>query len=115
DLLNFLHLRLPDGTAFEEARATFTIAGPRVVVNRLDLYGNSISLQGKGDMNLDGTDLNLEFYAIWGRIVQWLPPVINKIPPAISSKLLKIKMRGEIGNTACTTEPVPVLVDPVKE
>jgi hypothetical protein len=115
DLLKVPGLRVPDHTAFEEAHATFGIRGSRVLVNRLDLFGNAISLSGKGEMNLDGSDINLDFYAVWGRIVQMLPPVLNKVPPAISKQLLKIQMRGRVGDVRYTNEPVPVLVEPLKE
>jgi hypothetical protein len=115
DLLKFLGLRLPDGTAFEEAHAVFTIHGMRVAISRLDLFGNSISLRGQGEMNLDGSDIQLDFYAVWARVVQWLPPIIKDIPTGISQGLLKIKMRGRINDLRFSREPVPVLVEPLKE
>lgn len=115
DLLKFLGLRLPDGTAFEEAHAVFGIRGTRVLVSRLDLFGNSVSLRGQGEMDLDGTDIKLDFYAVWARIVQYLPPIIRDIPPYLSQHLLKIKMRGSVSNLHFTKEPVPVLVDPLRE
>ncbi|MGE3808035.1 MAG: AsmA-like C-terminal region-containing protein, partial [Gemmataceae bacterium] len=115
DLLKFLGLRLPDGTAFEEAHSDFTIRGNRVIVNRIDLYGNSISLRGQGEMNLDGTDLNLEFYAVWARILQLLPPIIKDIPPTISKYLLKVRMRGDVGNVKLSKEPVPIVVEPLRD
>jgi hypothetical protein len=93
----------------------FSIRGPVVEVSELDLYGNSISLSGKGTVRLDGTELNLDFYAVWGRIMLVLPPLLDRIPKAISERLLKIKMRGSIGAVKCTTEPVPSLVEPVKK
>ena len=115
DLLKFLGLRIPDGTAFDEAHAAFAVRGRRVAVNRIDLYGNSVSLRGQGEMNLDGTDINLDFYAVWARVVQFLPPLIKEIPPYISQQLLKIKMRGAINDVRLTKEPVPVLVEPLKD
>jgi hypothetical protein len=115
DLLKFLGLHLPDGTAFEEAHAVFAVRGMRVAVSRLDLFGNSISLRGQGEMNLDGTDINLDFYAVWARIMQYLPPLIKEIPPYLSQSLLRIKMRGRVGDVQFTKEPVPALVDPLKE
>lgn len=114
DLLKVLGLRVPDRTAFEEAHATFSIKGPRVSVSRLDLYGNAISLSGQGEMNLDGSDLQLDFYAVWGRIMQVLPPVFRPIPSALSQQLLKIKMRGKVDDVRCTREPVPILVEPLE-
>lgn len=115
DLLKFLGLRLPDGTAFEEAHAVFGIRGMRVLMSRLDLFGNSISLRGQGEMNLDGTDINLDFYAVWARIVQYLPPVIKDIPPYLSQHLLRIRMRGSVSHVTFSKEPVPVIVDPLRE
>ena len=73
------------------------------------------SLSGQGQMNLDGTDLQLDFYAVWGRIKQWLPPIFRDIPPALGQQLLKIKMRGSINDVHLTKEPVPVLVEPFKD
>ena len=116
DLLKILNLRVPDGTAFEEAHAAFTIRGQRVTINRMDLLGSPVSLGGKGQMNLDGSDMNLEFYAVWARVMQVLPPIINEIPQAISKQFLKIKLRGDLGVKVQTVkEPVPILVDPLKE
>jgi hypothetical protein len=114
DLFKVLSLRPPDGTAFEQAHAAFTIRGPRVLVNQVDLFGNSFSLRGQGEMNLNGTDINLDFYAIWATVTQMLPPVIKEIPPTVSQYLLKIKMRGDLGHVQCIKEPVPVLVEPVR-
>jgi hypothetical protein len=114
DLLKVLGLRVPDRTAFEEAHASFTIKGPRVTVTRLDLFGNAISLSGQGEMNLDGSDVQLDFYAVWGRIMQLLPSAFRPIPSVMSQQLLKIKMRGQVGDVHCTKEPVPVLVEPLE-
>jgi AsmA-like C-terminal region len=116
DLLKILNLRVPDGTAFDEAHAAFTIRGNRVTINRLDLLGTPVSLGGKGQMNLDGSDLHLEFYAVWARVMQVLPPIINEIPKSISQQILKIKLQGNLGVQVQTTkEPVPILVEPLKE
>lgn len=113
DLLKVPGLRVPDRTAFEEARARFTIQGPQVHIARVDLYGNAISLSGEGDMNLDGSDINLDFYAVWARVGQLpLPPLLDKLPSAVGRCLLKVKMRGRVGDVKCTKEPLPILVDP---
>jgi hypothetical protein len=114
DLLKVVGLRPPDRTAFEEMHAAFDVRGPRVYVNRLELFGNAISLRGAGEMNLDGSDINLDFHADWARITQALPPGIKRIPPAVSDQLLTIRMRGKLGDLQCTKEPMPVLFDPLR-
>jgi hypothetical protein len=116
DLLKFLGLRWPDRTMFDEAKADFSLRGPKVHVARLDLLGNAISLYGKGDFNLDGTDLKLDFYPSWGRIEQMVPPAFRAIPAEIGKQMLKIEMRGRVagnpGDLRFTKRPLPGIVDP---
>jgi hypothetical protein len=114
DLIKVLNLRAPDRTAFEEAHIRFDLHGERVQFNQLDLIGNAISLSGKGSMTIKGTDLNLDFYPLWGRIMQWSPPGLDRIPPLISQSLLKIKMRGSLAEHRTIREFVPPVVEPVK-
>jgi hypothetical protein len=114
-LLKVVGLRPPDRTAFDELRAAFDIDGMRVHVNSLDLFGDAISLRGSGDLNLDGTNINLDFNADWARLPQLLPASFQPIPHAISDQLLRIKMRGDLGNLQCTKEPVPMLLDRWRE
>jgi hypothetical protein len=113
DLLKAFGLRLPDRTAFEQAHAVFAIDGPQLQVQSLDLYGNAISLRGKGTVDLDGNNLNLDFNADWGRLSQVLPDPVNEIPRAVSDQLLKIKMRGRIGDVHLEKEVAPGVIEPI--
>jgi hypothetical protein len=114
-LLKVVGLRQPDRTAFDELQASFDLNGGRVRVNRLDLFGDAISLRGEGELNLNGTDINLDFNADWARLPQLLPGGMKKIPYTISDQLLRIKMRGDLGDLHCTKEPVPMLLDRWRE
>src|SRR5205807_6600645 len=116
DLLKFLGLRWPDRTAFEEAHAAFAIHGNRVQVSKLEMLGNVVSVYGKGEVNLDGTELELDMYPSWGRAEQMLPSAVRGIPSAISKQLLKIEVRGRLGGNEgdlkFSKRPVPGLIDP---
>jgi hypothetical protein len=119
DLLKVSALRVPDGTAFEEAHAEFRVHGRNVEVTRLDLLGNAVSLGGRGTMALDGTDVKLDFYAVWAHLAQVLPPGLRDLPAWASQKLFKIRATGRLNgdqpDLKFTPEPVPVLVDPVMQ
>jgi len=106
---------LPDGTAFEQARMIFGIEGPQMRVLAIDLLGNAISLRGQGTVNLDGSNVNLDFSADWGRVPQMLPPGISDISQAFSDQLFKIKMRGKISSPRFEKELIPGVVDPIKK
>ena len=90
-------LHAPDGTAFEEAHAEFKIHGKRVQVTRLDLLGSAISLGGKGEVDMDGSNLAMDFYAVWGHITQMLPPGLREVPPWLSKNLMLVRARGKLG------------------
>jgi hypothetical protein len=115
DLLKAFGLRVPDRTAFEEAHVTFAIDGPQVRIGQLDLLGNAISLRGQGTVNLDGTDLNLDFNADWGRVQQVLPVGLSDLALAASNQMLRIKMRGKVGAVRFEKELLPGVIDPLKK
>jgi hypothetical protein len=114
DLLKFLGLRLPDRTFFEEAHVVFDIEGMRAHVKQLELYGNAISLRGSGDTAIDGSDFAFAFNLDWGRLGQMLPAGVREIPRGISNQLLRIDMRGRVGDVHFREEPVPLLMDPLR-
>ncbi len=117
DLLKFLGLRWPDRTAFDEAKAVFNIHGRRVRMDHLELVGNAVSLYGKGDFQLDGSDLKLDLYPTWGRVQQFIPPALRGIPAEIGKNMLKIEMRGKVSSNSddlkFTKKPMPILLDPL--
>ena len=115
DLLKAFGLRVPDRIAFEQAHAAFRIDGPQLHIDQLDLYGNAVSLRGQGMMNLDGSDLNLDFNADWGRMNQLFPEEITEFSRAVSDQLLKIKMRGRVGEVRLERVFVPGIVEPAKK
>jgi len=118
-LLKLPSLHPPSETAFEEVNAVVKVHGRKVQVDRLDLLGHAVSLGGQGEMNIDGTDVKLDLYAVWGNITQLLPPGLRELPPWLSKNLFKIRATGRFGGEgdglSFTPEPVPALVEPVKQ
>ncbi len=117
DLLKLFGLRAPDRTAFEQAHVDFSIEGPQLRVQQLDLYGNAISLRGQGTVDLDGNNLNLDFTATPGRVTQVLPTGIDVIPQFISQQFFKIKMRGKLGKQGSVRfdkELLPPVIEPLR-
>jgi hypothetical protein len=115
DLLKFLSLHWPDGTFLEEAHVRFTVERQLVDISRIDLLGAAISLGGRGTVDLANSAYDMELYAVWGRIVQLSPSPIKEIWPAISENLLKIRMKGKLGETPRFEKvPVPGLSEPLQ-
>lgn len=117
DLVKAFGLRVPDRTAFEQAQMVFAIEGPQVQVQQLGLYGNAISLRGQGTVDIDGSNLNLDFSATPGRMTQILPESIDNVSQLISGQFLRIKMRGKLGKGGelkFEQHLIPGVVEPIK-
>jgi hypothetical protein len=117
DLLKFLGLHWPDRTFFEEFHAAFSVQGPTVTVQRVDLLGSAISLSGKGEFDLLKKEPKLDVYPMWGRLEQLLPPMVRPLPTTFSKNLLTVEVRGKISSDPKDLKfhmkPIPLVVDPL--
>lgn len=116
DVIKLARLRPMDHTAFEEAHAVFRIRGDRVKIGQLDLLGNAVSLGGEGEMDLDGSRAQFEFYTVWTNIRNILGGG-GDIAARISGNLYRIRVAGDLGGDKpprVTQEPLPGIVDPIR-
>ena len=81
---------------------------------QVKLLGDAFSMQGKGDIKLDLSDMNMEFNVGWARMAQALP-FLSNVETAVSGKLFKIRLKGPLANVTYTKVPIPVILDPVKK
>ena len=114
DLLKAADLRRPDRTAFEQAKLEFAVEGTHVHVTTLDLLGSAVSLRGQGTLNIDGSDLNLDFSADPGMVGTLLPQIVTDVQQAFSDQLLKIKVRGKLTEPRFEKELLPGIVEPAR-
>ena len=85
-------------------------------MTRLDLLGSAISLGGKGEMDVDGSNLAMQFYAVWGHITQMLPPGLREVPPWLSKNLMLVKAQGKLGGSLTFQwDVVPLMSDTIRQ
>jgi hypothetical protein len=116
DVIKLVRLRPVDRTAFEEAHAVFRIRGDRVKIGQLDLLGNAISLGGEGEMNLDGSNSQFEFYTVWTNIRNLLGGG-NDMAARLSGNLFRIRVAGDLASDKplkMSQEALPGIVDPIR-
>src|SRR5262249_6329705 len=98
-----------------EGHAKFRIQGQKMQIDQLELLGNLVCLTGEGSMLLDGSNLFLDVYPVWSRLLLAVPGPARDVTTAISRNLYKIEMHGAIGGPLdFRQEAVPILVDPVR-
>jgi hypothetical protein len=116
DVIKLARLRPVDRTAFEEAHAVFRVRGDRVKFGQLDLLGNAISLGGEGEMNLDGSHAQFDFYTVWTNIRNLLGNG-GDLAARVSGNLFRIRVNGDLGSDRppkVTQEALPGIVDPIR-
>lgn len=115
DLIKTFGLRIPDGTAFEQAHALFSVEGPLLRFQQLDLFGNAISLRGKGVIPLDGRDMSLEFRTDWARAAQFFPQGLDSFPNTLSEQMFLVRVQGNPRNPKIEREVLPGLTQPFRK
>jgi len=114
DLIKAVGLSAPDKTAFERARLQFAVEGQQVQIRKLDLLGRAINLRGKGTVNIDGTDLFLDFNADPGMLGGMYVPLLTDAEQMFSDQLLKIKVRGKLTEPQFEKDLFPGIVEPTR-
>jgi hypothetical protein len=108
ELLSFLSLRPPDGTAFTSADIDFRMQGDQLLYfDRIDFSGDAITLKGSGWMDLT-RNVSLSFYALMGRYEFQIPIVRNLLAEA-SRNILAIQVVGTLDNPHVVSRPLPEL------
>lgn len=112
-LLKLLSVRPPNPTAFTESEMAFRIAGEHVYFDDFRLYGDAISLLGKGEMNFN-QQLDLTLHAMVGRQRQRIP-LLSELVGGASQQIMLIHVGGTLADVELRREPFPVVSQAVQQ
>ncbi len=96
-----------DRTAFTSSDANFRLQGDHIYFDNLDLIGDTLTMKGVGEMNLN-RDLKLDFYTVVGREEAYLP-AIRPLLGMASRRFLVVKVEGHLENPSMTRDVLPDL------
>lgn len=106
-LLKLLSIRQVDSTAFTSSDIDYRIERDRVVLDRVDLSGDAISLVGKGELDFHRR-LQAQFHTQVGRAERQVP-LLTPLFGAASRQLMLINVGGTLDNPIVTKDPFPRL------
>ncbi|MEM6330802.1 MAG: AsmA-like C-terminal region-containing protein, partial [Planctomycetota bacterium] len=106
-LLKVLSNRTPDTRAFDGVNAEFTVQGKHLQFSRLDLVGDAVSLNGRGEASLD-KNVNLTFHTIVGRTSDRFSMLRSLVGQA-SEQILRVRVLGTIDNPDIRRDALPVV------
>jgi hypothetical protein len=104
-LLKLLNFKPPDASSFTNSTATYHMEGDHIYLDKLALNGDAISLEGSGEMNLDGV-INLRFHSLPGR-ADWELPVFKTVMGAASRQVAMIRVQGTLNDPKMSREVLP--------
>ncbi|MBT4694729.1 MAG: hypothetical protein HOB73_15440, partial [Planctomycetaceae bacterium] len=96
-----------DRGVFSSTDVDFRIRNDQIVLDRIDLRGDTVSLFGTGWMSFE-EEINLNFYSRVGR-QQIVIPIINAVLTEASKSLLQIEVVGTIGQPRVNSTAFPEL------
>jgi hypothetical protein len=96
-----------DRGVFSSTDVDFRIRNDQIVLDRIDLRGDTVSLYGTGWMSFE-EEINLNFYSRVGR-QQIVIPIINAVLTEASKSLLQIEVVGTVGHPRVNSTAFPEL------
>ena len=111
-LLKVLQNRTPNTTAFNQCDATFAIQGQHVHFDELNLLGDVVNLDGRGETNFQGDDLNLVFHAMVG---QRRLPLISPLFSEASKQTLQLRVDGTLQDPIIHREALPAVKKTIEQ
>ncbi|MFO0813254.1 MAG: AsmA-like C-terminal region-containing protein [Gemmatales bacterium] len=117
DIFNQFSQMLPKATNFQTAKVDFVVQGDRFRANQVQLLGDAYRVEGTGTTKLDGSDLDLTLSLVMGggRTLPLMPAMLDTLQKTIAKGLMKVHVTGSVSKVEVSVEPVPFLVEPVKE
>lgn len=109
NMLKLLSIRQVDRTAFTTSNIDYQVRRDRIDLQRVDLSGDAISLQGSGEIDMGGR-LQAQFYTRVGR-QDWELPILSPIVGAASRQFLLIQIDGTLNDPQVTQIPFPKIND----
>jgi hypothetical protein len=110
-MLKLLSVRSPDATAFTTSDIDFRLQGDDVILDRIDLAGDAISLRGRGRL-YEQKQVDLMFYTQVGRRdIQALRPLLAEASP----NFLLIEVTGTIDQPSVKKTAFPALNETLRE
>lgn len=106
ELVNKMRVRNTRPDVFTAGDIDFQVQGRDLKVQRFDLHGESLTMEGRGWLSLD-RQVDLEFRTILGPVLPALRPMIGQA----SEKLLLIRATGTTDNIILERELLPAIND----
>ncbi len=88
------------------------IVGSTLRLDRVDIYGNTLSLRGSGTLDLPTQQANIDFIA-YSNSHKTEPSFIESLARSLGPAMLQVQLQGRIEDPQITVETLPALKSPL--
>ncbi len=102
----------PDENAFHDGWIRYSLAGPELRLQPIDLQGSALSFLGAGSLDLSSRRLEVTLVA--GSPVRLRVPVLTELVEGASRELMEVRVTGTLENPRITPQPFRSLNEAMK-
>jgi len=110
-LLHVLSLTEPQDFAFEKLVVDSYIRGEAVILENMDLSGETVAFNGSGRVDLAEESVSLVLYARGQRVALSQPSVLQSLTESLGSAMVRLEVTGSLYDPIVVTKPLPVIDD----
>ncbi|MCE9543934.1 MAG: AsmA-like C-terminal region-containing protein, partial [Planctomycetia bacterium] len=104
-LLKILSVRPPDKKAFSSSEMNFRIRADHIYFDKINFYGDAISMLGKGEMDFD-RNVHMKFHAMVGSDQMHIP-ILRPVLGLASQQLMQVYVEGPLDHPHTSREALP--------
>lgn len=114
-VLQVLSIREPDKNAFSKSEIQFRLQGKKMLLNKVKFEGTAFSLEGNGDLQLEGNQrLSLILKTKLGDHKNRIP-LFSDVIRGVGKELNDIHIEGPLSNPEIVTNPLPRVRDALEQ
>jgi hypothetical protein len=104
-ILHVINLSVPEESAFQSAKADFTLVGDELQLQGIELLGTALALIGEGTMALSTQSLDLRLITVsphrWAQV-----PVVSEMLEGMARELMEVEVTGTLEKPQATAKPL---------
>jgi len=113
-VLSVLRLTEPKDYAFEQMFVDSYIRNDKLILEKLDLSGNSVAFNGSGWMDLRNQDIDITLTARGGRLATAEPSVLQSLSDDLGLAVVRMDVKGNYYQPQVKMKTLPVIEETLK-
>lgn len=113
-LLSALQLTEPSDHQFDSLLVDGYIKGDQLVIDKLDMSGESVAFWGRGHLNLLNENIDLQLIARGKRLAYAEPSLIQSLTEGVVGAVMRVNITGTLSSPRVVPQALPMIEDSLR-